>query len=452
MKKYFISIIYILSTIVAFGQNYQINGTISNLADEEVYLMRIVGQNRTIVDTVKTDDTGSFTFQLDTDFPVGMYATIFGPAQMVELIYNKENIRFISSGLQNQSPVQIIESIENLIYYDYLYLKGYNLYKMELLEPTIQQYPKDDDFYQTLLGEYALLGEQIRERTAQLINENPKTIASHFIKADSPYLTDPELPEDLKKMFLKSHYFENTDFNDTILVRSNILTSKIIGYLSLYQKKEMTQEQMEDNLLVAVDTILQKALVNQQVYEFTIDFLVDGFQAIGFERGLEYLASKNQLEKFCENTERKAELENKMELIKKLAIGKIAPDFTVIDMKGEQIKLSEIKAKKTVLVFWASWCPHCDEILPVLQKYYDPLNTDKLEIIAISLDELKNDVQKSLNSGDYNWINIAELKGWDGPIILDYGIAATPTVFVLDEHKTIVAKPVNKYEVEKAID
>lgn len=451
MKKYFISILCALSTLFAAGQSYQINGTIGDLADEEVYLMRIAGQNRTIVDTVKTDQTGSFTFQLENNFPVGMYAVIYGPAQMVELIYNNENIRFISSGLQNQSPVQIIESVENLIYYDYLFLKGYNLYKMDILEPVIQQYPKEDDFYKTLLGEFAMLGEQLTERTEKLVSENPKTIASHFIKADSPYLTDPELPEDLKKMFLKSHYFDNTDFNDTILIRSNILTSKIIGFLSLYQKKEMTQEQMEENLLVAVDTILEKAMVNQVVYEFAIDFLVDGFQAIGFEHGLEHLASKNQLEKFCENTERKVELENKMELIKKLAIGKIAPDFKVNDLNGKEITLSDISAKKTVLVFWASWCPHCDEVLPVIQRYYDPSNTTELEVIAVSLDKLKPDVQASIGSGDYNWINIAELQGWDGAIVLEYGIAATPSIFVLDENKTILAKPINKYEIEKAL-
>lgn len=451
MKKYFISILCVLATIIVFGQSHQIDGTISNLAEEEVYLMRIVGQNRTIVDTAKTDLTGSFTFRLEKDFPVGMYAVIYGPAQIVELIYNNENIRFISGGVQTQSPVQVIESVENLIYYDYLYLKGYNMYKMEVLEPAIQQYPKDDDFYKTLLGEYAVLGEQLAERTEQLIRENPKTIASHFIKADSPYLTDPELPEDLKKMFLKSHFFDNTDFNDTLLIRSNILTSKIIGYLSLYQKKEMTQEQMEENLLIAVDTILDKAIVNQPVYEFTIDFLVDGFQAIGFENGLEHLASKNQLEKFCENTARKAELENKMELIKRLAIGKIAPDFSVNDLNGKLIKLSEIKARKTVLVFWASWCPHCDEILPILQRYYNPSNTDSLEVIAISLDKLETEVRASIGSGDYKWINIAELQGWDGPIVLDYGIAATPSLFVLDENKTILSKPLNKYEIEEAL-
>lgn len=351
-----------------------------------------------------------------------------------------------------QAPVQIIESVENLIYYDYLYLKGYNLYKMELLGPLLQQYPREDIFYKTILTEYQSLGTEIVERVRSLSTDNPNTLASRFIKTDSPLFTDPELSSTQKTNFQRSHYFDLTDFSDTLLIRSSILTSKVIGYLSLYQNKDMTKEVMENSLLIGVDTILEKAMANQQVYEFVIDFLVDGFQAVGFEGGLEYVAAQNQLEQFCENTERKAELENKMELIKKLSIGKTAPDFSTIDLHGKQIKLSEIGAKKTVLVFWASWCPHCDEILPELKNYYDPLNTDELEIIAISLDELDTDIRSAVDKGSYNWINIAELKGWDGPVVLEYGIAATPSLFILDENKTIIAKPANIFELKEILE
>ena len=452
MFKSIITLFFSVSVLLLSAQNHQINGTIAGLADEEVYLLRILGQNRTIVDTAKSDPSGSFTFTLEEGFPVGMYAIIYGPAQPLELIYNHENIRFTSGGPSTQVPVQIIESVENLIYYDYLFLKGYNLYKMDLLEPLLQTYPKDDAFYQTLLKEYDQLGKQIQERVETLTTENPNTIASHFIRADSPLYVDPALSPEMKQQFQRSHYFDMTDFTDTLLMRSNVLTSKVIGYLSLFQNKEMSKEEMESSLLIGVDTILDKAMVDQQVYEFVIDFLIDGFQAVGFERGLEYVAEQNQLEQFCENTERKAELADKMELIKKLAIGKTAPDFTTTDLNGKKITLSEIQAKKVVLVFWASWCPHCDELLPELKNYYDPLNTGDLEIIAVSVDKEKSDVLTSIDSGSYNWINIAALQGWDGPVVLEYGIAATPTIFILDENKTIIGKPGNKFELKKMLE
>jgi thiol-disulfide isomerase/thioredoxin len=443
---------FAVSALLVSAQNHQINGTINGLANEDVFLMRILGQNRSIIDTATTDQSGAFTFHLDENLPVGMYSLIYGPGQPLDLIYNQEDIRFVSGGTSGEAPVQIVESVENLIYYDYLFLKGYNLFKMDLLDPLLRQYPKDDDFYRQLLQEYRQMGEEIQERVKTLTSENPNTIASHFIRVDAPLYVDPEWSGEKKKQYQKVHYFDQTDFTDTLLLRSNILTAKVIGYLSLFQEKEMTKEEMENGLLVGVDTILDKAMADQQVYEFVIDFLIDGFQAVGFERGLEYVAEKNQLEQFCENTERKAELEDKMELIKKLAIGKTAPDFTTTDLNGKKITLSEIQSKRIVLVFWASWCPHCDELLPELKKYYDPLNTGELEIIAVSVDKEKSDVRASIDSGSYNWINIAALKGWDGPVVLEYGIAATPTIFILDENKKIIGKPGNKFELKKMME
>ena len=299
MNKIFLTFLFAVMVMLSSAQNHRIDGTINGLANEDVFLMRILGQNRTIVDTATTDPSGSFTFQLEEGFPVGMYSLIYGPGQPLDLIYNNENIRFVAGDVSGEAPVQIVESVENLIYYDYLFLKGYNLYKMDLLEPLLQTYPKDDDFYQQLLQEYKQLGLEIQERVETLTSENPNTIASHFILADAPLYVDPTLSPEMKKQYQKVHYFDQTDFTDTLLMRSNILTAKVIGYLSVFQEKDMTKEEMENGLLIGVDTILYKAMVDQQVYEFVIDFLIDGFQAVGFERGLEYVAEQNQLDQFC---------------------------------------------------------------------------------------------------------------------------------------------------------
>ena len=239
------------------------------------------------------------------------------------------------------------------------------------------------------------------------------------------------------------------DFLDTILTRSNILTSKIISYMGLYQHPGMTKEEMEDQLLIAVDTVMERAFVDQQIYEFVIDFLINGFEHIGFEKGLKFIADKNMLNEFCVNTERKKELENKIELIKKLAIGEPAPDFKTVDINGDTIHLDDIQAQTTILAFWASWCPHCDETLPKLKKYYDPQNTGKLQIIAVSIDKSEDDLKKAIAENDYNWVNIGELKGWEGPVVQEYGVVATPTFFVLDKDKKIIAKPVRFDELEK---
>jgi len=440
-----------LVSLIAIGQ-HMINGTITGLQNKDVYLLRVTGDTRKIVDTAFTDLTGSFEMDLPKDFPIGLYAVVLGPKQMVELIYNNEDIRFVTNGNAPESQVQIVESVENLVYYNYLTIKGKNLYKLNILEPVLQNFPKDDDFYKITLEKVKQLQKEVSNRAGQLIRENPDLLVSHFIRVDQPVFADPESNSDQQTEFLKQHYFDNTDFTDTLLMRSNILTSKIVSYLGLYQEKGMTQEEMENQLLVAVDTVLEKAFVDQDMYEYLMNFLLKGFEAIGFEHGLEHLADHNMLSDLCVNTERKAELENKLELIKKLAIGQPAPGFETEDVNGNIVKLKDIKAGRTVLVFWASWCPHCDEMLPELKALYDTLDHQKVKIVGISIDESKESLMAAIKDRGYNWINIGELKGWDGPIVDEYGISATPTLFVLDADKKIIGKPADIDELKKLLD
>lgn len=423
---------------------HTINGSIPGLENTNAYLLKVNGQSQKTVDTAFCNDNGSFTFNLNEGSPIGMYSINTGSDQRIELLFNNENIRFVSSGNTARDNIQIVESVENLIWYDYLYNKGFNQYKMEVIEQLLMSYPQEDEYYKYTENYYQELQNNISVRSRELIKNNENTLASRYIKVDMPVFAPYGMNESEKQKYLIQHHFDNTDFTDTLLLRSNILSSKIIKYLSLYQKPSYSKEQLEDKLIIAVDSIFSYAIVEQKVYEWVVDFLIKGFEAIGFEKGLNHIAEQNQLSELCVNSEKKESLEHKMEMIKKLAIGKKAPAFSVKDINQKTISLYDIKSERTILVFWASWCPHCNELMPVLKEYYDPQQTDKLQVVAVSIDEYKKDLMEALKTHSYNWINIAELQGWDGPTVKEYGVNATPTVFILDKDKNIIAKPTNK--------
>lgn len=447
MIKRIIVFVLLIVTMEGIAQEYSISGTISGLENENIYLMQLMGEKRKIIDTTQTDITGAFTFIIPEDREPGMYVVIKGPGQAVELIYNKENIQFTTTGFGTDDDIQIIRSIENLIYYDYLGIKGMNMYKLDVLSTLIKNYPPNDEFFQDALNQFRLLQNQLVDRIDELIENNPTTLASRYIQTDRHVFVDLTLSNDNQNLMLKKHYFDNVDFSDTMLIRSTILTSKVVGYLSLYQNNANSQEELEVNMLIGVDSVFSYAQENQQIYEFLVDFLINGFESIGFEKGLEHIANASSLDKFCENTERKLKLENKFELIKKLAIGQPAPDFVTTDINGKVITLSKIDAEKTLLVFWASWCSHCDDILPVINSYY--VKDMNMEVISVSIDELKDDLMKSIDETNYGWVQIAELEGWNGAIVEEYGIVATPTIFVLDENKKIIGKPVGRKQLGK---
>ncbi|CAM5191456.1 Peroxiredoxin OS=Ureibacillus acetophenoni OX=614649 GN=SAMN05877842_101216 PE=4 SV=1 [Ureibacillus acetophenoni] len=66
--------------------------------------------------------------------------------------------------------------------------------------------------------------------------------------------------------------------------------------------------------------------------------------------------------------------------------GQLAPDFTLQPLTGESLTLSDLKGKKVLLNFWASWCPPCKKEMPDLQDYYENYaKEENVEIVAVNL-------------------------------------------------------------------
>ena len=450
MKKFLLICFILLSWAFVRGQHV-LNGTVSGLANEKVSLWQTFGNDRQLIDTSFLNEQGSFRFEMEPRLPKGMYRVMTESGIGFDLIYNRENIQLIVIINEYDKYVQVMESVENMIYYDFVNLKQKNLLKLDILGPIVEYYPKNDPFYQDVVNKVQEFRKELSERAGKLTANNPETMASHFISVENPVFSPAGLSEEEQKEFLKVHFFDHIDFSDTVLLKSSLLNSRMINYLSLYQDRNADKETFENSLLQGVDTLLEKAMINQEMYEYVVDFLLEGFEAVGFEGGLAYISEHNNLDEFCTNTEKLVELQNKMELINRLAIGRQAPDFTGVTIEGDTIRLRDISADRILLFFWASWCPHCKNVVSDINDIDLNYSEEEIKIIGVSVDTSLQDVKDVISSYHISWPNIAEGKGWEGEIPESYGIAATPTMYLLDENKKIIAKPINKRDLQKAL-
>ena len=147
------------------------------------------------------------------------------------------------------------------------------------------------------------------------------------------------------------------------------------------------------------------------------------------------------------------EFREKASNYKGVQIGVKAPNFEIEAQTGNY--LYKLKSDYILLIFWATWCPHCKEELLKIQKLLDK-NLVKLEkdgftwkTIAISLDTDENQWRNFIAANNLtNWQHISELNSWNDTTVKKYNIYATPTMFLLDKDKIIIKKPTSARALE----
>jgi len=114
-----------------------------------------------------------------------------------------------------------------------------------------------------------------------------------------------------------------------------------------------------------------------------------------------------------------------------------APAFTLRDLSGREVSLSDFRGRVVLLDFWATWCPPCLLSIPHLNTLYESYKGKGLEILGINLDQ--GDTDALFAFAERMNITYPILIGTP-EVIQQYGVNPIPTGFLIDRRGNLRVK------------
>ncbi len=132
-----------------------------------------------------------------------------------------------------------------------------------------------------------------------------------------------------------------------------------------------------------------------------------------------------------------------------LVAGQRIPAFTLNNLNGEEVVLYDVLAENELVLveFWASWCAPCIQAIPDLKALHSTYQDSGFEIVTVSIDDDLYDWEQESKAQELPWIDVGEMKGWNGETATSYGVQFVPKGFLVDSEGLILEKDLDPGEL-----
>jgi peroxiredoxin len=436
----------------AYNLKLKINGLKTG---DTIYLANYYGDKQYLKDTALVGANGSFSFTGKEKLPRGIYLVVLPGKQYFEVIITDEqNFLMETDNKDYTKNMKVTGSTENIAFYDYLKYVVVKGTKGEELKKLMDS-SKVDTEKKTYRDQLISIEKGIFEYRKDFIAKNPDKFVSKVFKS----MSDPEVPapptlpngrpdSTFPYRYYKAHYWDNIDLNDDGLIRSPIFHGKLDRYI-----KQMVL-QMPDSINKEADYLISKVKDKKgEIFKYIIWYITNQYETsniMGMDAVFVHMAEKYYLtgQAYWVNEETENKIRDRYAVLRNVLLGSFAPVLSLPDTSGKTKAFTSIKAKYTVLIFWAPSCGHCQKELPKLRDIYKKTK-DKysVEVYSVNTEADEKAWKDFVKNNNLGWINVWDPNHTTG-FQKTYDVYSTPTMYILDESKKIIAKRLGVEQLE----
>ena len=440
----------------AVGRNIEI--TLKPYKNTKVYLGTNYGQGRVLADSALLNEASVGYFKGKEKLTPGIYF-IVSPTYSILfefLVDEGQQFKIIADTL-NLSDFKIIGSKENEIFSAYSKKMNQLGGERNQLE---QAYARATTAMDSANAKAALIKMEglFKQERQNIITSAPNSMMRFFLDV----LQRPEIPaipivngkadSTYPFYYMKQHFWDNVVFNDNRLIRTPFFEAKLDEYFNNYVS------QSPDSIIEEVQYMLTVAKTGKEIYPFLLFKFTNKYispQYMGQDKVFLHIFQNffSKGDTVLLNEASKKALTERAYSIMANIIGNPAPALNLSTIDNKTFSLYNLSSKYTFLAFWDPTCGHCKVEMPRVDSFYSKswkqmgvqvvgVNTNFNELAAWKL------FVKDQNF-DKDWMHAyqteaalnAEIKaGIPTTIRQLYDVFKTPTFYLLDKDKKIIAK------------
>ena len=449
MKKNLL--LFFLIPFISFSQ-HTIEGVMtSTIKTDWVILYKVEGakqkyiqDTKIVIDTITVNNNkhaiGTFNFSLPENTKIGFYRALYSieDSGFVDFIFTKDNISFAFNPLYPFQSVVFSTSKENILYQKAVTTISNAQKKVDSLQVIAIQKPEVNQ-----KANYKEALKSLLNMQNTFLQDSKGKFVHPFIKANLR-LNSPEIIPNLAayRSFLESSFLQNINFSDERLKMSPVLTNKIIDFI-FYLNYSEDKKIFEIRQKKAIDTVLAKITDNTFKKEI-IELLITQFESNKNVELVDYLLENYYI--LLPETLKDASFVTTVISNLVAEVGRPAPNFSWKEGTKNHTLSALNDAEYYVLVFWSTSCSHCVKEVPLAHTFFKDKNNVK--IIGFALENEPTEWMRFIENIQ-GWHHVIGLEKWENKTARTYNINATPSYFILNSDKKIIAKPEKLEDLEQ---
>jgi thiol-disulfide isomerase/thioredoxin len=442
-----------LLTSNSFAQT--ISGNLKLLVNQEIKLEGFNGLKTYPISSTKIDEKGNFKLNyFKADYGVGYLLS--ADEKPLFVILSGENLEIVGDALSYTETIKVTKGQENQWFEQYAKEHPRREQALSAWLYLDRLYAEDALFSKQKKSESAIKKEQarIKSEDAAFLTAMP---ADSYVRwylpvrklVSSVSTLAQYRPEEVPGAI---EAFRNLDYTDPRLYQSGLFKDAIEAHFWLIENSGGSLAEVYAAMNVSIDAMMLRLVSNDKVLNEVTNHLFFVLERQSLFEASEYLALKLLGDERCTLD---SDLKKQLETYRRMKVGNTAPDIvfdpTLFASQGRVISaLSDLESAYTLVVFGASWCPKCMEELPQIVSQYAKWQSKGVEVVFVALEDDRAAFEGFVQS--FPFASYCDAKKWDGSIVQDYFVFATPTMFLLDRKREIVLRPQSVKQMVSWVD